>query len=251
MFIDGTALVRDHDGTSEVNVPKHFAWVAGILGSILYSSLCGFLGYSLNSYWSRDRIAIQEVDLFAERKPVNIGYSTYQDMTDCSEPLFALRPRGVSFYEIGNWLDREGNLRAGIEEEFQDHVYETVSALKRHKRLITDSLDRVVNAKETPLDTSAPPRDLARLWDQSRLDGNFSLSELERSLNEVLEPVKQCVEKANAILEAASAWENTEKTGGLAIRIVLLNSGDTDGLIQPDGTLVVDGVTGDIYIEPS
>ena len=97
------------------------AWISGIVGSILYTTMCGFLGYILNSYLSQDRIAIQGVTLVAEKEPMRMEHSMYHAVHSCQEDMYI--STGFSSFESGYWLDREGAVRSGLEDSFLDYIH--------------------------------------------------------------------------------------------------------------------------------
>ena len=192
---------------------------------------------------SRDRISIQEVRLVAEREPLALDHATYQEVVNCSTRS-AMRLSGRSVVRAVNveyWLSREGIVRSGLEEYFHDYVHAHSTALAVYGR----QLDDIRNSVDGINDPANLPPELFNLWlpiDISTVDN------ANRSLAEVIEDVDRCSETVAKILKVASSWSDGEKTGNLLLDVTLLNSGDTDGLVQPEGTLAITGLSGAISI---
>ena len=224
---------------------KHIAWIIGVVGSLLYSLLCAFFGYWLNSYMSRDRIAIQDVQLVADRTAVQLDYTEYHATLNCSQRLVAGPLAITPSLSASHWLDTDGHVRAGQEEQLYSALHAQGIALEVQRADLVDLLNRLAQVE----DADGLPPDLERQWRYSVPPGEeLSVEDIRTSLEDRRGSIDQCLTNLNAIRDTVSGWETAEKTGALTLLITLLNSGATDGLVQQRGRLKIEGVAHDIAI---
>lgn len=209
----------------------------GGLFVLLSSPITIFIGYQLNNYLARDKITIEHVDLLAETKKMPFLEKEFRQLLE-SDSFDRYLWLSVGYgsgtvFRVRRDLDKEEVKSAcGTLEGFLVYAADREPRLKKYVERLEnynagDNIDDLV--VWTGPDVCYYITRFAQNPQQTiiELRETFRLEILGLGLTKKL---------VNVILLMLRSFQ-PKRTGGLQIKLGLLNSGNTDGLIRQDGIL--------------
>ena len=224
-----------------------------VLIGVTVAVCAGFLGYKVNDYLSRDKISIERVDLIANT--TKLPYPLKEMMEINKSPRFQnyLLSRGLTVYQFNpgfyNRPSRSSLQKQDVDdiirvledfskfdEELQAREHAAIKQLENYKT--GDNLSGIWSTLSYSGYRLAP---LVASTDTEKAKNMLDFIKNERSNIEVVHQYK------NAILSVLKSFK-PERTGMVTIKLILLNSGNTDGLVKPDGELHIGNRNDPVYI---
>ena len=216
--------------------------IRDIIIGILTGTLMIFIGYSLNDYLAKERISIEHVEFLPEKNRLSRNpeiFSHLMNSDQYSNWLINLQTRTVQklIYsrDKENYSPSEVNILIASTKEFI-------------KFLIEDS--KACRKLEQNIKNYNPDSDLKPIVEEARSiffyfyfyedDPQKNLKNIKGQLQRRLSDNEFIKVHANNLLTYLINYK-ASRTGGIDITIIFLNSGNTDGLIMPEGTLVLVG----------
>jgi hypothetical protein len=219
-----------------------------LVSSITSLLIVGIAGYKLTNYLSKDRISIERVDIIPET--TQLSYPTKEMMELYHNPRFE------NYY-----MARGSSTISQFNPGFYNRTFRTLQK---------QSIDEIIRVLEdfSKVDGELQLREddaLQKLENYNQGDNvNFIISNIKysklgiyavHSINQESEKVKATIDFIKKdkmhIMSAHQIKDNIlmnlrsftpERTGLIKIKLVLLNSGDTDGLVKAEGNLNMSGL---------
>jgi hypothetical protein len=132
-----------------------------------------------------------------------------------------------------------GTVKAACAENVLDIVHNMVRVHRFELGNIEENINRITNYTPSTILVAVPfPIDTARMFDELRHGNKASLTDFLGAQAEW----KRRISVLNAAETALQKARQTEKrrSGQVTIRVGVLNSGDSDAVIEPDGELTFD-----------
>jgi hypothetical protein len=216
--------------------------VRDIIIGILTGTVMIFIGYNLNDYLAKERISIEHVEFVPEMKMLSVKPKFFSPVinsqrfsmwlsflqTGAVQKLFyTFQKDAYSPSEVNILVTAIKEFIKYLDKDFQDsRILER--KLKKYK--INDDLDAIAEEAR-----------LIFLYDF------FYYGEPEKIINNIKQNLNKRIsgyeynKKCATILLNYLTNFQALRTGGIDITIIFLNSGNTDGLIMPEGTLELVG----------
>jgi hypothetical protein len=228
--------------------------ITAAITAVIITPITVYLTYGLNDYLSKDKISIERVDLIPHTtKPL---YPSKEIMVLDQNLRFKnyLASRGSTVYQFNpgfyrnplrQYLNRKDideiitvlNDFSKFDEELKIREDAAIQKLENYNR--GDNIYGIISSLRHPHVIYAP------IVGENDAEVVKSLLELLRNSRNYIESAHQYTSNILNILEGFKP----ERTGMVEIEIILLNSGDTDGLVKQEGKLYINNRIKDpIYI---
>jgi hypothetical protein len=214
-----------------------------VITAVLIAPASIYIGYKLNDYLSKDNISIERVDLIAET--TNLPYPAKTIMELYQNPRFQdylTSSRGLSY---GLFNPRYYGISRGQFLQ-KEQIAEIIMLLENFSKF-NEELQARENSAIQRLENYNPGDSIADIAPALQ---NIRYSIVLAHSQTDVEKVKillDALQKEKINIEAVKKYKDDllgilnsfkpERTGLVKIKLTLLNSGDTDGLIRPEGKL--------------
>jgi hypothetical protein len=230
-----------------------FGSIIGALVTLLFIPVTNFLGYTVTGYLSKDLITIEQVDLFPETNRLPLPHEELRRLLETVNFRVYLLIIGETQYNTLSprlyYLDEEQSTGRRLREELhEEEVKEIVNLIKGFINF-NDDLDiqvkgyikRLQEYKEGDHidDIIAWAQTAERMISTAVITDNIQvIPYLQTFLRTASITIPVARKRALELLNVLQEFQ-PKRTGMLQIRITLLNSGDTDGLIRQEGQLIL------------
>lgn len=202
----------------------------GVLIGLFVFILSTPLGYFFNYYFNKDDITIENVELVPEFEKLNFNRDLYSEIENL---------KGVMYSFGGN-----------INQEYSDELSEYERNLLLHQLKIdmrkTSSNIKKMNVildKINKDDLSVEVQNWTRLNIPYYLippNEKITKKNLLEQINFRIKSLEKLTEKLELLINQINSFKKN-RNGDCKITMTFLNSGNTDGLIRPEGQLILDG----------
>ena len=195
-------------------------------------------GYFLNKFLSRDRITIENVELVAKKDDLTIDQGKFSNISTCLGDILDYWPDDFyitrEFFTERNTVPRE---RITVLRQYMDSGE---SQLEIHLKKLEEiqKLDNLPEEKNWS-NFSLPSLKLFLLDFSILVD--YDTRQLKRLIEKSQDEAKKCRKLIEKFIVDMSS-QDEKKIVDFDIVITLLNAGDTDGLIRPNGRLRISGL---------
>jgi hypothetical protein len=226
--------------------------IGGVI-ALLISPVTIFIGYQLNDYLSKDKITIEHVELVARRPSIQFPFKLLRELN--SEPIDSIFQTYMHNYSYISDKDKKAlfsinymSLRF-IEKGINKAMHSILTAvLKGFIEYLSDIeesdielIENLENYEEgKPIEDIIKGTEFERAFLLKKYETNEE--EIEAELNNTLKLLRKrslLLPKARKIAQDVLSLIDyvPKRTGSLMIKITLLNSGNTDGLLRDSGEL--------------
>ena len=211
--------------------------------AVIIALVSGFGGYKLNDYLSRDNISIQRVYVIADTTKLSYPSKAMMDLYYNSRyQIYSLYRAGVASGLIAPSLYRDSERRFLQNEQIAEitTVLDNFSKFNEELQVKENAVvQRLENYKSGDSIADIIPSLRNSRLSVTHIPTNNDAEKVKVMLD-ILKGEKGDAESANQhvanILHILKSFK-PERTGMVKIKVILLNSGDTDGLIKEHGKL--------------
>lgn len=206
------------------------------------------IGFFLNSYLQEAKFEAIQVSTIVEVESSHIEQEVLRSLNNkkrliadiLSAPVYRLRP-SPKVSSCKNWL-KTGEIITNCETIIQESITGIMNYIDAANEDWVEYRDNLTNAKKNdvvPNPQANNPRDSQLIFEIRKL---YRKGERKKSFDEIEKQLKKYHEDRSVIQNLKSAIENAieqegERTGNVYIRVGILNSGDSDGVVFPGATL--------------
>lgn len=208
----------------------------GLLG-LIASALMVWMGYYLNAYLARDVLSIEYVDILPMQKNLRLPRKPWQSLL-----------RNDAFqYHLSGLTGGERDMIAGdapVLRPDQKQSMETIlNELKDGQGQMLEHIEAFLNLTSGPhkKDIEEIERIESYLYSQGYSVGYLvprTWEPFSKAIVELQDSLKSTLRATSVLLGAIHSY-TPDRTGEIDIQIMLLNAGNTDGLVRPEGRLVL------------
>ena len=197
-------------------------------------------GYFLNKFLLRDIITIENVELFAKKDNLNIDQTEFSNISTCLGGVLDYWPDDFyitrEFFTLRNIVPRE---RMTV---LTHYMNSGKIQLDIHLKKLED-LKKIDNwgAEDDWYNLSLPSLKLLLSDFSLCRDSDLNMEQLNILLEKDQNAAKECRKLIEKFIVNMSS-QDVKKIVNFDIVITLLNAGDTDGLIRPNGRLGISGL---------
>jgi len=215
----------------------------GAVVALVFSPIGIFIGFNLNDYLARDNLSIVGIELFPEVEELHLNDESI---------LFLRRSWIYKNYERENYLSYNSILRLVIEEDQslnQNNIaafLNQLTKLESYTSEIEGALKSALHYLENYKPNLQPPEELRThqsifnyffLYADKIKDASFR----NNWINDIKSSLLNIKEARIRIrgFQAISHTYRFPRTGRMRIKVLIVNKGNTDGLVSGEGKLVM------------